>query len=332
MDVHVLVPSQQCEELTGIDRSATTTFDRPGRSLRSFFNFFISFLRSVWTLRPDVVHLHSSFAGVLGRVALLFLRPFRRPRVIYTPHAWSFIMDVSEKKKRIYSYLEKILLPLCDVVTCGSKYEKNEAEKYGIISPKIGVIYNGVLDPLVVDSLPLRSSRMELLFVGRLDQQKGFDILISAMRTLDPSLYRLTVVGGGVHDDSDHKLEDLPNVEYVGWVKQNQLPKYFAASDVLVMPSRWESFGLVAAEAHSCGLPVIASRCCSIPEIVQDGVTGFLFEKDSSSDLVDKLGLFSRETALAMRSACLLRYESLFTAKSMCERVAQTYKFSFVWK
>ena len=68
---------------------------------------------------------------------------------------------------------------------------------------------------------------------------------------------------------------------------------HFSNADLLIMPSRWEAFGLVAVEAQSYGLPVLASRCASLPEVVLDGKSGLLFDVGSVDDLVRQVQRFS---------------------------------------
>lgn len=120
-----LVPADQVSELYGVDSRSIKPFPRLGRGIRGFLQFFFIFTGVVLKHRPEVVHLHSSFAGALGRLSLILLWPIYRPKVIYCPHAFAFMMTVSRFKSRIYTVIEKALLPITDVVICVSHCEKN---------------------------------------------------------------------------------------------------------------------------------------------------------------------------------------------------------------
>lgn len=325
-DTHFLAPADQAEELGEVAAPTTSTFLRTGRNLASAVAFLRAFVRSVRLLQPDVVHLHSSFAGLIGRVALVVLSPWCRPRVVYSPHAWAFLMDTPEWRKAVYAWIERMLLLATDAVICVSHFEKAEAESRGLPADKLRVIYNGVECSDYQARTPDLENRhtLRLLFVGRFDRQKGFDLLWQAMSRIGDKPIRLTAVGGVVHAETPPP--PLPNIEYVAWVPYKQLPKHFRAADVLVMPSRWESFGLVAAEAHSHGLPVIATNCCSIPEIVVDGETGRLVRKDDIDDLLAKITESTKDRLHQMGQEGRQRYLRLFTAERMATAVSHLYE------
>src|SRR5690606_9841845 len=99
---------------------------------------------------------------------------------------------------------------------------------------------------------------LRLLFVGRFDRQKGVDIFCEVLKRLGSRAYGVMVGGAVLHDSIN--LEYPYNVRTVGWRPKNELASFYRSADILVVPSRWEGFGLVAAEAMSLGCPVIASN------------------------------------------------------------------------
>jgi len=78
-------------------------------------------------------------------------------------------------------------------------------------------------------------------------------------------------------------------VHFLGSLRQRELPSYYAAADVVVMPSYSESFGMVALEAMACGRPVIASRVGGLAYLVQDGVTGFHVQEGNTVEMAERL-------------------------------------------
>jgi D-inositol-3-phosphate glycosyltransferase len=132
-----------------------------------------------------------------------------------------------------------------------------------------------------------------LLFVGRIQPLKGVDVAVRALAELDRSDALLLVVGGASGQDGSAEVErvhalidDLGVREQVRFVEPQPhhiLSTYYRAADVVVVPSRSESFGLVALEAAACGIPVVASAVGGLLTLVDDGLTGYLIsDRDPS--------------------------------------------------
>jgi D-inositol-3-phosphate glycosyltransferase len=144
-----------------------------------------------------------------------------------------------------------------------------------------------------------------LLFVGRIEALKGIDTLIEAVaRMRDSSVTKrhkicLYIIGGdagdGAHEEmgrlqalaDDLKLNGM--VVFLGKRSQDVLPYYYAAADVVVLPSHYESFGMVALEAMACGTPVVASRVGGLIYLVKDGETGFHVPDQDAGALAEKI-------------------------------------------
>jgi D-inositol-3-phosphate glycosyltransferase len=178
-----------------------------------------------------------------------------------------------------------------------------------------------------------------LLFVGRLTPIKGLETLLRALAVLRSdglAAARLTllVVGGTKGDPGDsvhlrRLAQDLgvaPWVDFRGPQPQDALPDYYAAADLCLMPSRYESFGMVALEAMASGVPVIASRAGGLTVTVQDGVTGHLVPEGDVAALAGAVkGLLAddpRRRALGLRAVDWARR---FTWPAVGRSIAELY-------
>jgi D-inositol-3-phosphate glycosyltransferase len=155
-----------------------------------------------------------------------------------------------------------------------------------------------------------------LLYVGRIEPLKGIDTLIQAIALMehDHICSCLSVIGGdpdsGPQDQSVEmaRLKDMSEaagltdlVTFLGKRGQDTLPYYYSAAEAVVVPSHYESFGMVALEAMACGTPVVASQVGGLAFLVQDGITGFTVPVDDPQALSDRLMLLVGDTDLRQR-------------------------------
>lgn len=131
-----------------------------------------------------------------------------------------------------------------------------------------------------------------LLYVGRLSAEKNLEALRAWLGAFANA--RLALVGDGPQRKSlEQHFKGLP-VHFAGFLHREELASAYASSDIFVMPSRTETLGLVVLEAMCSGLPVVAERAGGIPEMIQDGVSGFLVEEDGEA--IDRIGGLLRST------------------------------------
>ena len=147
------------------------------------------------------------------------------------------------------------------------------------------------------DEIGLNGQKMAL-FVGRIDLLKGIDKLMMAMAILRRRQPRLLVIGGDEHsrrevarlDALGHKLGIGETVSFLGAVPQEKLPLYYSAADVCVVPSYYETFGLVTLESLACGTPVVATDVGAASSVIRDGETGYLVADNGPGKLADRIG------------------------------------------
>jgi D-inositol-3-phosphate glycosyltransferase len=155
-----------------------------------------------------------------------------------------------------------------------------------------------------------------ILYVGRIEPLKGIDVLIEAIGILHRRDVRvcLSVIGGNLDQDQEtgngemsrlqalcekYGLEDL--VAFLGRRSQDTLPYYYSAAQAVVVPSHYESFGMVALEAMACGTPVVASQVGGLAFLIQDGVTGFTVPVDEPQAMAERLITLIKDPGLHKR-------------------------------
>jgi glycosyltransferase involved in cell wall biosynthesis len=324
--ISCLVPAHHRDELPSLGADTIHCFERSGRNFISLWRFLTAFVTVVLRERPDVVHLHSSFAGVVGRLCLLPLAVVVRPKVVYCPHAFPFLIKTSKSWLLMYRTVENLLAFFTDVIICVSQHERQLALRAGLKAKKLILVHNGIQLPKQLRELRSceKESPLQLLFVGRFDRQKGFDVLLAAMNLLEDYPVELVAVGEPVNG----AVAPVPqkNVRYLGWLDSESLGPVFAAAHVLVVPSRWEGFAMVPLEGMSYGLPIIASDCSSLPEVVVNGVTGCLFPVEDSKALAECILSRTKEDWITMGANGSTKFFNEFTASRMTNSTLNIYR------
>ncbi|MHB9798802.1 glycosyltransferase family 4 protein [Pseudomonas sp. MT3] len=232
--------------------------------------------------RYDLIHLHSSLAGyvfVLRRLALL-----KSPPAVYCAHGWSFLRETSRLEHLACRSLDFLTGVLANGIIHISRTE--QARAAFIPNANQAVLYNPI-DPHYIAQPPSTTERSAntVLFVGRLDYQKGFDVLYRAF--LDPALQdcRLLVAGSSVLASSAYG--ETANVRFLGWQNKESLHRLYEQATLTIMPSRWEGFGLVAIESLARGTQVLVNQTGSLPEIVAP--VGLVADLSRADTLVEQL-------------------------------------------
>jgi len=178
------------------------------------------------------------------------------------------------------------------------------------------------------------AGRPTLLFVGRIQQLKGADLAVRSFAQLRDRRSVLLIVGGPSGPDGEGELarlralvDDLglaSRVRFVPPQPHDRLARYYQAADVCVVPSRSESFGLVALEAAACGTPVVASNVGGLAIVVDHGTTGFLVERRDDAEFADAIERVLHTEHAAM-SANAVRHASQFRWSIAAARLRRAY-------
>lgn len=182
-----------------------------------------------------------------------------------------------------------------------------------------------VIKPNFVDFLPpIAVDRKDFLFVGRLSAEKGIDTLIAASRMVEAACVQVAGTG-----PEAGLLASVPNINALGALSRDEVRLRMCGAIALVMPSIWyETFGMVAIEAFAAGLPVIASRIGSLAALVEDRVTGLLFEPGDPASLADVMRWALEHPAemVSMGKAARAHYEANFTAERNYQQLLAIYE------
>jgi len=184
-----------------------------------------------------------------------------------------------------------------------------------------------------------------LLYVGRIEPLKGIDILIEALALLQAQnlIVCLVVIGGDpesaakTHSEENAEMERLQAmcqqvglkdlVTFLGKRSQDSLPYYYSAAEAVVVPSHYESFGMVALEAMACGTPVVASQVGGLAFLVQDGVTGYTVPVDDPQALAARLTNLLQDHELRIRlGAQALEVAHQYAWEKIAARMIQLYR------
>lgn len=324
--VRAVLPAEHAAAFPGLLPGWLVTFPAPKGRMLSTWRMTVAAIDMVRRWKPDVVHLHSTFAGLALRPILPLF--FGRTLVVYCAHGWAFDRRVGRSQIRVSRSAERLLARLCDRIVCVSRKDYERGSSAGIPPARMSVILNGIADHPPFTPSPLKDmwpgTGLKILFVGRLDAQKGVDVLVAAMRQLGDRGFAV-VVGASVADQE--VAATMPaNVKVLGWLPRETINQLYASADVLVMPSRWEGLPIVALEAMRAGLPVIATRVGGIPEAVEDGITGRLFDVDAPSQLAAVLESLDAATLRRMSTNARRRFLELFRIERVAQELDQLYR------
>lgn len=281
-------------------------------------------------IQYDIVHGHYWLSGIAG----LALRKLWNVPLIQMFHTLAVMKDrvarsAEETSSSLRIETEKSLLREADRVVAATRAEVAQIQwLYRTDIGKVVVIPPGV-DTSRFYSIPADEARefigvpcehRVILYVGRIEPLKGIDTLIEAAAILRQegvwALYPfcLTIIGGDPLASRDQITEEMERLKalceslgmgdlvlFLGKRAQDTLQYYYSAAEVVVVPSHYESFGLVALEAMACGTPVVASETGGLAYLVRDGETGFHVPAADPNALADRLRLILQDAALRER-------------------------------
>lgn len=315
------------------------------RDINIFFDL-LAFLR-LWFLfrkeKPDIVHLHTSKAGALGRIAA---RLSGVPLVIYSTHGHVFYGYFGPIMSAFIIAAERILSSFCDVITVLSELEKKELIAKRIApESKLRVIYNGInLDAFLNPHFDLKNKKEGFNFsaeapviglISRLEPVKNPLSFVEAARLISEhnKEARFLVIGEGVlrkdMEELSSKLKIYDKFFFAGF--RRDVPELLQIMDIVVQPSFNEGFGLSIIEAQAAAKPVVATRVGGIPEVLKDGGTGILVPSGDAVALSSAINdlLENKHKAVKMGEAGRNFVESRFSLESVLKEYYNLYDLAY---
>lgn len=311
---------------------------------------FFSMRKILKEYKPDVVHLHvmnqvtPSVSFLLKKYPTVMTlhgpEPFLKNLLIWFMQPSRFTNGMYSKKNlnmkgkfeySYFNYIQKFFykygLKNIDLFIAPSKYMQNMAK--ADVSPIIHL-------PNFVEKRKFYdlTKNYKLLFVGRLEKVKGVEFLIESIPYILKIFPKtiLTVVGDGRNKFELIKLVKKFKIEkqvrFAGWIQSENLDSYYKESSIIIIPSIWpENFPTVCYEAMSAGRPIIGSIVGGIPEIVDDGINGYLVEPGNSERIAEKvIQLFADRKLLEEMGKNARKKAEKFNKNIYANQIEQVYK------
>ena len=284
------------------------------------FKSIIHLRKELQRLNPDVIHLHSSKAGVLGRIACFSL--FKRKKIFYTPHGYSFLRtDISDLTKKIYWLIEKKNQQLFGgtTIACGD----TEFE----IAKTIGdskLIRNGInIEEVQQHLLFHQNTKLTIGIIGRITFQKNPN-LFNQIALRFPN-FNFVWIGDG----ELNATLTAPNIRITGWfMDRNEVLKQLNMIDIYLQTSLWEGLPIAILEAMVMKKPVLATNVIGNKDIVIPNETGFLFDNIEELDTYFEQ-LKEEKTRIVFGNKALKRCFSLFDKNENFKALATLYYQEF---
>lgn len=279
-------------------------------------------------LQPDLIHAHSSKAGIVARIAgVIYNIP-----TIFTAHGWGFSHGTPVVRRQIALITEKIGAKLGDRVICVSESDRNLALNLGIGTPEelVTIRYGIENKPLPLANLSQDPPR--LIMVARFNEQKDQATLLQAIAKLKQKKLRfhLDLVGNGPSRETCESLaKHLQISDYVSFLGDRlDVPDLLARSQIFILSTHYEGLPISILEAMRSGLPVVATEVNGVPEEVIHNQTGFVVPHANVNALASVLASLINNSQLRkeMGNAARQKFLNDFVAKKMLSLIEEVYQ------
>lgn len=281
--------------------------------------------RLIEELKPDLVHAHTSKAGIIGRLAAAWTGT----PAIFTAHTWCFAEGTSWKWKLIGTPIERLAARWSSAIINVSEANRQLALQRGVRSGgAMLTVHNGIADTAHRASVG-GCDAPAVVMVARFAPQKAQAALLEAASGIDLP-FRIVFVGDGptrpALEQMSERLGLAKKVEFLG--ERRDVARILAASQIFALPTNWEGFPLSILEAMRAGLPVVVSDVGGVKEAVLDGETGLLSAAGDIGGFREGLRRLIEDASLRVRlgHAGRARFEREFTVNGMLQKTAMVYQ------
>lgn len=283
-------------------------------------------------IQPDILHGHSTKAGMLARLSRLFTKA----KIIYTPHAMLTLNpEINPLKKMIYGWYEKLLSPFMQCMITLSSFEYDHAKSFGISFKKVKIVFNGIRPFAPGDRVAIRekwkldSDAVVIGFVGRLADQKNPLLAIQSFALAfhqNPNLYLALIGDGELKDSCDKLAHELSINHRIIWCGAVDARKYYAAMDMLLVTSRYEGMAYIFIEALYAGLPIITTPVGGSDSCVIQDQTGMIVNM-SAPKIAQTITDLAKDAPMrdAMKFAAAAHAQN-FTIEKMANLIEKLYR------
>ncbi|MDR7188703.1 glycosyltransferase involved in cell wall biosynthesis [Microbacterium sp. BE35] len=218
----------------------------------------------------DLIHLHSSFAGVVGRLGAT------KTPVIYSPHGFAFLRrDVSRTKAQAFQLAEAVLARRSDAVLCVSASEEHVA-RTALRAPTLLVPNRLSMEELQLGAPGSAGAKPLIVNVGRWSPQKAPERFARAATEFQADADFLWIGDGP-------SPEPLSGYSVSGWIEPTDVVRRLAAASIIYFTSRWEGMPVGLMQAQALGIPAVALSCVGVSDVVVDGVTGLIVDDEATA-------------------------------------------------
>jgi glycosyltransferase involved in cell wall biosynthesis len=279
--VDVLIPEGE-----PVDERIHWNLTRTARHRRSYYEYnwiFLRALRRHWAHRPaDILRVHSPYS--VGPGALMFARETGVPIVLHYLH---------REPRRLWTLVDRWTLPRYDLIVTISEATRGDLVAYGLPPADVVVAYPGVDDRYQpAEGIRPRSSPLIAVYVGGLLKRKNLSLALHGIARARARGVDVEMVIAGTGDEElplraeAERLRIGSGVRFLGRIDEATKLALLQRADLFLFPSVLEGFGMAAAEALACGVPVIGMRTTSTAEIVRDGESGILLSDPTDAESV----------------------------------------------
>lgn len=303
--------------------------------------FYEEIKKTISVQKYDVIHSHYWMSGLLG---LALKEEFGIP-LVHTSHSLGIAKkQATGVEEPIRLEAEKHILNSADKVIATTEVEKQIILDFADNNPEVEVISIGVAKEFQSHSKRKAGMKPLLVYAGRLEKTKGISTLLEAfhkMKKESPELEAKLVLAGGDKEEIDpitllptdpslrEKVKGIEEyIEFIGPQSQHNLSELFSKATSVIVPSYYESFGMVAAEAQACGTPVIASGVGGLKDVVSHGKTGLQVPPKDSTQLANAMKKILKNNLLAKRlgKEAAERASRIFNWSSIAKEIDKTYE------